>query len=186
MSLQGVIILFYNINTLAKLAGVSSRTLRHYDQIGLLKPIKRSEAGYRLYNRQCILRLQQILFFKELGFSLDETKEFLDTPGFDYLEALEAHRKKLLGKSEHFKKLAALAQNTILNLKREKHMKPNELLEGFDYDKMLEAQKKHEPEVLEKWGDTDSYRESARRTKNYTKADWERIHTEQADRKSVV
>jgi len=85
----------YTISQLAKMAGVSVRTLRHYDQIGLLKPSSRTEAGYRLYERQDLLRLQQILFFRELDFPLSEIQDILDDPAFDQVQALEGHRRRL-------------------------------------------------------------------------------------------
>ena len=82
----------YTVSQLAKMAGVSVRTLHHYDHIGLLKPSRRTEAGYRLYERQDLLRLQQILFFKELDLPLSEIRGILDDPGFDQIESLENHR----------------------------------------------------------------------------------------------
>jgi len=85
----------YTVSRLAKMAGVRVRTLHHYDAIGLLAPSARTEAGYRLYGERDLLRLQQILFFKELDVPLDEIRGILDAPGFDEIRALEDHRRRL-------------------------------------------------------------------------------------------
>ena len=85
----------YSVKKLAKLAGVTVRTLHHYDKIDLLKPALRSDKHYRYYGQEELLRLQQILFYKELGFPLQEIKEILEDPDFDLIEALESHKKAL-------------------------------------------------------------------------------------------
>ena len=90
----------YTVSQLAKMAGVSVRTLHHYDHIGLLKPSSRTSAGYRLYGEQDLLRLQQILFFKELDLPLHEVKDILDDAGFDQVQALENHRRLLREQAE--------------------------------------------------------------------------------------
>jgi len=85
----------HSVKRLSGLAGVSSRTLHYYDQIGLLKPAGYGDNGYRFYDRAALLRLQQILFFRELDFSLKEIQEIIDEPGFDVLSALECRGKSL-------------------------------------------------------------------------------------------
>lgn len=85
----------YTVKQLAGLAGVSPRTLHYYDEIDLLSPSSVASNGYRLYDTAAVIRLQQILFYKELGLSLKEIKVLLDTPGFDVLAALEAHKSRL-------------------------------------------------------------------------------------------
>ena len=85
----------YSVKQVSELSGVTIRALHHYDQIGLLKPAERSEKRYRYYDEDSLLRLQQILFYRELGFSLDETKDILDDPDYDYIQALKKHREKL-------------------------------------------------------------------------------------------
>ena len=107
----------YKIKEVADLAGVSVRTLHHYDQIGLLKPDSVNEAGYRLYSRENLERLQQILFFKELGFELRAIKQILDSPGFDRLQALEAHRKALQEKKKRLEALIGSVETTIESIK---------------------------------------------------------------------
>ncbi|MBA4145294.1 MAG: MerR family transcriptional regulator, partial [Cytophaga sp.] len=85
----------YSVKELSEIAGVSVRTLHLYDEIGLLKPSTRTEARYRLYGENELLRLQQILFYKELGISLEEIRSILDDPEFDLLQALESHKVAL-------------------------------------------------------------------------------------------
>jgi len=98
--LQEVGVKAYTVSRLARMAGVSVRTLHHYDQIGLLKPLARTEAGYRLYGEPELLRLQQILFFRELDMPLDEVRQILDDPGFDQVAALDHHRQSLQRRME--------------------------------------------------------------------------------------
>ena len=105
----------YTVKELSRLAGVSVRTLHHYDQIGLLKPLQRSgSAGYRRYGQKELLRLQQILFFKELDFPLPDIRRILDAPDFDPVEALRFHRKKLTERVERLKTLLRNIDNTML------------------------------------------------------------------------
>jgi DNA-binding transcriptional MerR regulator len=103
----------YTVSQLAKMAGVSVRTLHHYDQIGLLEPSARTEAGYRLYVTPELLRLQQLLFFKELDMPLDEVRRILDDPGFDQVAALEHHRQLLHRRMERLTHLLRTIDRTI-------------------------------------------------------------------------
>lgn len=93
------------IHKLAKLAGVSVRTLHYYDEIGLLRPSRIGENGYRYYESAEIARLQQIMFFRELDFSLERIKEILDSPGFDQHLALQEHKRLLLLKKRAITKI---------------------------------------------------------------------------------
>ena len=97
----------YTVSRLAKLAGVSVRTLHHYDETGLLKPSFRSESGYRQYQREDLLRLQQILFYRELDFSLSEIKDILDDPEYDEVQALVSHRQSIEQRIERLSNLLA-------------------------------------------------------------------------------
>lgn len=102
----------YTVKELAKLAGVSVRTLHYYDQIGLLKPLIRTEAKYRFYGREELLRLQQILFYKELDFPLKEICEIMDNPEFDLLVALSNHKVALKAKQSRIKTLIDTVNKT--------------------------------------------------------------------------
>jgi phosphoribosylaminoimidazole-succinocarboxamide synthase len=112
----------YTINKLALLAGVSVRTLHYYDKLGLLKPRYRRDNGYRYYDDDSIIRLQQIMFFRELGFSLDKIGEIISVPGFNVLEALKSQRGLLVKRSERLEELISTVDKTMKRLKGEDKM----------------------------------------------------------------
>jgi DNA-binding transcriptional MerR regulator len=167
----------YKVKEVADIAGVSVRTLHHYDEIGLLRPEFVSGNGYRFYIDKSLERLQQILFFKEIGFNLEEIKEILDSPGFDRKKALESHKELLLKKKERLEKIIGTVEKTINSIKGEKNMKKKDMFKGFDMSEIEEHQKKYADEAKQKWGNTDAYKESARKTARYTKEDWARIQS---------
>jgi DNA-binding transcriptional MerR regulator len=122
----------YSVNELAKLAGVSVRTLHHYDQIGLLSAAKRSPAGYRQYGEADLLRLQQILFYKELDVPLADIKKLLDRRDFDPVLALHSHRENLQARVERLQTLLKTIDKTINQLMEDKMtLTDDELYEGF-------------------------------------------------------
>lgn len=122
----------YSVKNLAKLAGVSVRTLHHYDRLGLLKPSIRTEARYRLYGEQELIRLQQILFYKELDFSLHEILAILEDPNFNMITALESHKLALQARQYRLSTLLITIDKTISTLQGEQVMLTNEeLYEGF-------------------------------------------------------
>lgn len=162
------------VSQLARLAGVSVRTLHHYDEIGLLRPSGRSEAGYRLYEQPDLQRLQQVLFFKELGFPLEEISRIVRDPAFDLRAALHMQRRLLTERAVRVQALIGAVDAALASLEKGTAMTKEEMFEVFgDFDPG-----KYEDEAHERWGNTDAYKESARRTKRYTKADWERIKAE--------
>jgi len=139
----------YSVKKLASLAGVSVRTLHLYDEIGLLKPSVRTEAGYRLYEEKELLRLQQILFYKELDFPLKDIEDILDDPGFDRIRALESHRAALLARKDRIDNLLTTIDKTIQHLKKgDVMLSHEELYEGLPKEK-AEGWRK---EAREKWG----------------------------------
>src|ERR1044071_5861965 len=117
----------YSVKKLSVLAGVSVRTLHLYDKMGLLKPSVRTEAGYRLYGERELLRLQQILFYKEFGFSLQQIAAILDDPEFDLIEALESHKRNLQARQESINMLLQTLDKTITNIKNSMNMTHEEL-----------------------------------------------------------
>lgn len=159
------------INEVAKLTGVTIRTLHYYDGIGLLKPSQITEAGYRLYDENALSMLQQILFFKELDFPLNEIKEIMDNPEFDITEALQYHKELLIKKRERINKLIKLVEKT---LKGESNMSFKE----FDMTEIENAKNKYSKEVKERWGKTDAYLESEKKTSSYNKDQWQKINEE--------
>jgi MerR family transcriptional regulator, thiopeptide resistance regulator len=140
---------FYTVKKLADLAGISVRTLHYYDQTGLLKPESRSGSGYRRYGEEAVLRLQQIMFFKELDFSLDEIKTILSRPDFDVVEALQSHRNLLLKRAGRINRLVSTVDKTINKLKGKENMEIKEYYEGFS-DEQVE---KYRREVRQRWGE---------------------------------
>ncbi len=139
----------YTVKRLADLAGVSVRTLHYYDEIGLLKPQSHSVSGYRYYGEESVVRLQQIMFFRELGFSLDEIKNIVSRPDFDVLEALQSHRTLLTKKAERINELLTTVDKTIKELKGEMKMQIKEYYQGFS-DEQIE---KYRKEVRQRWGE---------------------------------
>lgn len=136
------------VKEVADLVGISVRTLHHYDEIGLLKPDKMTESGYRIYSDENLETLQQILFFKELGFPLKKIKEIIHSPSFDRMEALEMHRKMLLEKRKRLDQMINTVEKTIKHMKGEIHMTNKEKFAGFDF-----RHNPYEEEARKRWGD---------------------------------
>jgi len=155
----------------AKLTGISVRTLHYYDEIGLLPPSETTDAGYRLYDDTALERLQQILFFRELDLPLKDIAKIMGNPSFDKRKALNHHRELLLLKRKRLDDLLRLVDDT---LKGEQEMSFKE----FDCSEIEQLQKQYAKETKERWGDTDAYRESAAKTKAYSKEDWAHIQSE--------
>ncbi|WP_033844570.1 MerR family transcriptional regulator [Geobacillus icigianus] len=143
----------YTVHELAKLAGVTSRTLRYYDQIGLLKPARLSDAGYRLYGPREVDRLQQILFYRELGVDLETIKQIIHSPSFDELKALREHRQQLLEKRRHLDALIASVEQTIAAKEGGISMSDEEKFAAFKEQLIEENERKYGEEIRRKYGD---------------------------------
>ena len=166
----------YKIKEVADMVGISVRTLHHYDQIGILKPNSVTPAGYRLYTDDDLERLQQVLFFKELDFTLLEIKEIIDNPDFDKKHALKIHRELLIEKKMRLDKIIKSVDKTIDYIEGGINMKKNEMFEGFDISEIEAHKERYVEETKRKYGDTDAYKESLIKTSKYTKGDWARIN----------
>ncbi|HEY9059617.1 MAG TPA: MerR family transcriptional regulator [Pseudobacteroides sp.] len=162
----------YTVQKLGKMAGISSRTLRYYDEIGILKPARVNSSGYRIYGKQEVSRLQQILFYRELGVSLEDIKDILTSPSFDSTEALQEHRRKLLAKREQLDLLIANVDKTIAESEGRIMMSDKEKFEGFKQKLIEENEKKYGKEVREKYGDEQAER-SNKIFKNMTKEQYD-------------
>lgn len=162
------------VGEVAERTGVSIRTLRYYDEIGLLPPSRVTDAGYRMYDADAMARLQEILFFRELAFPLADIKDILSRPDYDRQQAMARQRKLLVMKRDRLDALIALLGETM---KGESDMK----LDKFSNRAIEETQKKYAAEAAEKYGKTDAYKESTQRAKGYNKADWDRISAEADD-----
>jgi DNA-binding transcriptional MerR regulator len=163
----------YSVKKLAKLAGVSVRTLHLYDKLGLLKPSVRTEARYRLYGEKELLRLQQILFYRELDFPLKEIGAILDDPEFDLVQALEGHKKALLARKERINTLVGTIEKTLVTLKNNTMLDGEDLYEGISREK-LQAYRK---EAMAKWG-KETILETEATLRSFSKADMEALKTE--------
>ena len=163
----------YTVKQLSDLAGISVRALHYYDEFGLLKPESVGANGYRYYGDGSLLKLQQILFYRELGLGLSEIKEIVTRPGFDVGSALESHRKSLQGRVERLNRLIKTVDTTISHLKGEKEMRKKQLFEAFSE----EEQEKYAAEA-ERMYDPDIVRASQKKWKSYTDEDKQRIADE--------
>lgn len=193
----------YTVNQLAKIAGISVRTLHYYDQIGLLSPGFVMENGYRYYGDPELSKLQQILFFRELEFSLEKIKQIITSPKFNELEAMENHRKLLQLKKQRADRLLKTIDKTIKSLKGDASaenlieglpsksggMPPEVLTKGGETmsnsDKFSAfndpTYQQHKTEVEQRWGNTDAYKQSQQRVGKMTKADLDKVKAQQQD-----
>ncbi|WP_030679992.1 MerR family transcriptional regulator [Streptomyces sp. NRRL B-1347] len=163
----------YSVGQVAAVAKVTVRALHHYDEIGLLVPGGRSRAGHRRYSDADLDRLQQIRFYRELGFQLDEIAALLDDPGADPQEHLRRQHGLLTERITKLQEMAAAVETAMEARRMGINLTPEEKFEVFgDFDP-----DQYEEEVQRRWGGTEAYAESRRRTAAYTKDDWQRINT---------
>lgn len=169
----------YTVKKLAEISGVSIRTLHFYDEIGLLKPAYTEANGYRYYEEKEMLELQQILFFRELGFELKQIQKILGKGKFDQVAALHSHRKILQTNIERTKELIKTIDKTINHLSGEKKMKDSEIYHGFSKEK----QKEYEKQIIERFGEDGKVliEESHQNVKNWGKPEWEKSLKEFAE-----
>ena len=144
----------YTIQKLSRLAGVSTRTLRFYDEIGLLKPKRTSTSGYRIYGEAEVDRLQQILFFKQLSFSLDEIKSAMDDPEYDAEQSLVAHKQVLLEKKKEIELLIETVDATLEETRGGKKMSDKEKFKGLKRELLDENETRFGQEIRDKYGKT--------------------------------
>lgn len=164
----------YTIQKLGNLAGVSTRTLRYYDEIGILKPARINSSGYRIYGQMEVDRLQQIMFFRELGVSLDSIKDIVTAPSFDGANALREHHEKLLEKREQLDVLIANVEKTIALTEGRIKMSDKEKFEGFKQKMIEENEKKYGEEIREKYG-KDVIEKSNAKFKNMTQEQYDEV-----------
>jgi DNA-binding transcriptional MerR regulator len=165
----------YAVGAVAKLAGVSVRLLHHYDRIGLLTPSGRSGAGYRIYSLADLRRLQQVLFYRELGFTLEDIAEILADPGQDALAHLRRQHRLLREQISRRQEMLAAIEKELEAGKMGIALTPEEQLEIFGTDKVTGEWAQ---EAEQRWGDTDAWAQSQRRAAAYTKQDWIDIQAE--------
>jgi MerR family transcriptional regulator, thiopeptide resistance regulator len=174
---EGSIVLSgYTVKQVAKLSGVSVRTLHHYDEVGLLKPACVGANGYRYYGRDELLRLQQILFHRELGFALEEIRQVLDAPDFDRITALTRHRAKLEAETKRYRRLVKTIDDTLAALQGATKMDEKAMYRGFDPQKQAD----HEAWLVDRYGRQMQARidEAKQTMKGWSQADFDRLQAE--------
>jgi DNA-binding transcriptional MerR regulator len=166
-----------NVGEVAGLAGVTVRTLHHYDRIGLLSPSERSAAGYRRYSSADLDRLHQVLLYRELGFPLEQVATLLDDPSADPEAHLRRQHALLRDRLERTSAMLTAVEKELEARAMGISLTPEERFEVFgDHDPA-----QYEAEVEERWGETEAYAQSNRKTAAYSKADWLRIKAEGED-----
>ena len=167
----------YSVGQVAGLAGVTIRTLHHYDELGLLSPSGRSVVGYRIYEEADLERLQRILFYRELGFALDEIATIVDDPHTDMFGHLRRQAGLL---TERIKRLRVMVEAIDYEMEAQTmgiRLTPQERFEVFgDF-----RPEDYAGEADQRWGDTEAYRQSQRRVASYTKEDWQQIKAEEEE-----
>ena len=157
------------IKEFAEITGVSVRTLHYYDEIGLLRPADVDRVtGYRFYDDQSLLRMQEILFYRELGFSLKSIGEILSSPNYDKDKALKEQKQLLVLQKERLERLIDAIDNAA---------KGENVMKAFDNSEF----EKYKSEAKKRWGNTDAYKEHEQKTKNYGKDKWNSLIADMDD-----
>jgi DNA-binding transcriptional MerR regulator len=164
----------YTVQKLAKLAGISTRTLRYYDEIGILKPARINSSGYRIYGQAEVARLQQVLFYRELGMGLENIKEIITAPSFDGINALRDHHEKLLEKREQLNLLIKNVEKTIAAEEGRIVMGDKERFEGFKKKMIEDNEKKYGKEIREKYGE-ETVEKSNKKLLNMSQEEYDKV-----------
>lgn len=169
----------YTVMELARLTGLTPRTLRYYDGIGLLRPVRNRENDYRLYGSEEVDRLQQIMLYREMGLPLEEIKRILDAPGFDRTGALREHLTRLLKQQRHVEQLIRTVRCTLQEIEGGSKMNDQQKFEGMKQQALRENEAAYGQELREKYGDAaiDEYN---RRFASISQQEWEEAQKEEA------
>lgn len=173
----------YGIRELSQIAGVSARTLRYYDEIGLLKPLRVSEAGYRFYGEKEMALLQQILFYRERNFDLKRIRKILYQGDFDIMNALKEHLQELEEEKAHLDSLIWTVKQTISSMKGENKMSDKEKFAAFKEKTIKQNEEKYGKEVREKYGD-EAVNASNKKIMDMSETEWEEFHDLEAEIRS--
>lgn len=171
---RGVDDMGYSIKEMADLSGVTSRTLRYYEEIGLLKPHRHRDSGYRIYGEKEVDSLQQILFYRTMDLTLDQIKKILADPDFEISKALKDHHQQLIQKRNQLDQLILTVEKTMAYNKGEINMANKEKFEGFKKEKITENESKYGDEIQEKYG-KETIDESNRKYMNLSEKDYEKM-----------
>lgn len=165
----------YTINKLANIAGISTRTIRYYDEIDLLKPCRISSSGYRIYGEKEIDILQQIMFYKSMDMKLSDIKNIISDPDFEVEKALEKHKEELIKRKEEIEELIITVEKTIKNKKGEIKLSNKQKFEGFKKEKIEENEKKYGREIRNKYGE-ETVKQSNKKFMNLKEEDFEKMN----------
>lgn len=166
----------YTVHQLAELAGISVRTLHYYDEIGLLKPGSVQKNGYREYGESELLRLQQILFFRELDLPLEDISKIINAPDFMIVDALRDHKKLIKLKQKHLEALLNTIDKTIKRMNKQ-NIKDEELYDAFKDNDV----KQYQDEVKQRWGNTEAYKQSMAKVSKMTKKEMDELKAKQVE-----
>jgi len=161
----------YTVKEISELAGVTSRTVRYYDEIGLLNPAEIGDNGYRYYDQDSLMKLQQIMFFRELEIPLNDIHLIMSQPDFNLSGALDEHRLSLEKKAKRLNKLITTIDHTLATIRGDRMMTAEEYFEGFD-------ETRYEEETRQRWGSTPQYAESQRKWASYSTEQKQEIKAE--------
>jgi MerR family transcriptional regulator, thiopeptide resistance regulator len=164
----------WTVGQVAERSGVTVRTLHHYDEIGLLRPSRRSASGYRLYTDEDLVRLQHVVVYRRLGFALEEVAVLLDDPEADVAAHLRRQRAAVTSRLDELAELVTAIDRALEAEVSGMQLTPEEQRELFGED----FKEEYQEEARERWGDTEAWRQSQQRTSQYTKADWQAIKAE--------
>jgi MerR family transcriptional regulator, thiopeptide resistance regulator len=167
----------HTVGRVADLSGVTIRTLHHYDEVGLLSPEGRSASGYRIYEDRDLERLQRILFYRELGFTLGEISTIVDDPRTDAIGHLRRQRGLLTARIERLNAMVDAIDYEMEARTMDIPLTPEERLEVFGEFRPED----YAEEAEQRWGETEAYKESQRRVSSYTKEDWQRLKAEEEE-----
>lgn len=171
----------YSVHELAKISGVSVRTLHYYEEVGLLCPKRNNKNQYRTYSENDLLILQQILFYKVLDFSLEEIKKIMNSKDFEIVSALRSHKKMILDKKKRIDGLVKTIDDTILKITKNKKMKDEDLFDSLIEKQLEKHEKEYAKEAKAKWGSTEAYKQSTQIVAKMSKDDMKKIMKEQID-----
>ena len=164
----------YSIREVSEIAGISARTLRYYDSIGLLKPAFVQESGYRYYGERELEMLQQILFYRERGFKLDQIAEILYSEDFDVMSALDEHLAELKKEQARIQSMITTVKKTIASMKGEITMNDRERFEAFKKDAVQKNEEAYGQEIRSRYGD-EEVDASNQKMLNMTKEEYQRF-----------
>ncbi len=164
----------YTVAGLARLSGLSARAIRYYDGLALLRPGRKTSAGYRVYGPEEVERLRQIMLYRELGFPLEDIKELVDIPGFDTVTALRGHLERLTERRERLDALIANVKKSILETEGAVTMTDREKFEGFKRELVADNERKYGGEIREKYG-KETVERSNNKLLNMSEAEYEEV-----------